>query len=69
MNFLKSQLKTSTSWEILSRNFFGHWEEVGFGNLDKAKLEDLLAYCLHIQGVIPADGFRITLVEAHALNK
>ena len=69
MNFLESQLKTSESWEILSRNFFAHWEEAGFGNLDKTKLEALLAYCLHIQGVIPADGFRITLAEAHALNK
>ena len=47
----------------------GHWEEVGFGNLDKSKLEALLSYCLHIQGVIPSDGSRITLAEAHALNK
>ena len=67
MNFLGSQLKTSESWEILSRNFFGHWEEVGFGNLDKIKLEALFAYCVHIQGEIPADGLRITLAEAHTL--
>jgi len=69
MNFLESQLKRSASWEILSRNFFGQREEVGLGNLDKTKLEAILAYCLHIQGDIPADGFRITLGEAHVLNK
>lgn len=69
MNFLESQLKTSVSWEMLARSFFGHWEDVGLGNLDKSKLEALLAYCLHIQGDIPADGLRITLAEAHAFNK
>ena len=51
------------------KKFFGHWEKVGFGNLDKIKLEALLAYCLHIHGVIPADSLSITLTEAHALNK
>ncbi len=66
---MESQWKTSVSWEMLARSFFGRWEDVGLGNLDKTKLEALLAYCLHIQGVIPADGLRISLAEAHAPNK
>jgi len=51
---------------MLARSFFGHWEDVGLGNLDKTKLEALLACCLHIQGVIPADGSGF-LLHKHTL--
>ena len=51
------------------RKFFGNWDATGFGNLDKSKLEALLAYCLHHQGLLPGKGPRISLAESHALNK
>lgn len=69
MSYLRSRIKFSGAWEELARTFFGHWEDVGFGNLDKTKLEALLIYCLHSQGILPANGFRVSLSEAVALNK
>ena len=69
MSFFESKLNSSQAWEILARKFFGHWDAAGFGNLDKSKLEALLAYCLHHQGLLPGKGPRISLAESHALNK
>ena len=69
MSFLESQLHSSQAWETFAKKFFGHWDEAGFGNLDKTKLEALFAYCLHCQSILPANGTRITLAESHALNK
>jgi hypothetical protein len=65
MGFLQSRLKTSCDWEELAKNFFGHWEDTGFGNLDKSKLEALLIYCLHVQEVVPANGIKVR----ESLNK
>jgi len=69
MNFFESKLHSSQAWETLAKKFFGHWDDAGFGNLDKSKLEALLAYCLHSQGILPAKGPRISLADSYALNK
>lgn len=69
MRFLESQLHSSQAWETFAKKFFGHWDDAGFGNLDKSKLEALFAYCLHHQGILPVQGSRISLAESHALNK
>lgn len=69
MSFLHSRIKSGSAWERFAKAFFGNWENAGIGNLDKTKLEALLVYRLHVQEILPANGTRVSLAEAVALNK